>query len=188
MKRELLGCIISSFVFILLGLVSLHLLGYLPFIKECGSKMIPYRTSRTAEESIKKNVYMWEYAPTEVKYKDADIKIYSAFVEHIHYYQGDSLCVLDDAAKLQIFFDDYRPLKYKGYKENWLINNFLYLAKFGYVQIEYDKGECPPDTLKLYIRECKPSLDSLKNDYPSMFELEHSVKWDTVQCINLIRK
>ena len=188
MKKEFLGCTISSLVIILLGLVSLCLLGYLPIFEDCESRMIPYRTSKTVEESINKNVFMWEYAPVEVQYKDVAIKVYSAFVEHSHYYKGDSLCVLSDAAKLQIFFDDYRPLKYRGYKENWLINDFLYLALFGNVQIEYDQGECPPDTFKLYIRECYPSLDSLKNDYPSKYELEHCFKWDTVQCVDLIRK
>lgn len=188
MKKELLGCTISSLIIIMLGLVSLHLLGYLPIFKECGSKMIPYRISKTIEESIDKNVFMWEYEPAEVQYKDANIKIYSAFVEHSHYYQGDSLYVLDDDAILQIFFDDYKSLKYKGYKDNWLINDYLYLTNFGHVQIECHRGEFPLDTFRLYIRECNPTLDSLKNDYPNTFELEHYIKWDTVQCIELVRK
>lgn len=188
MKKELFGCFVSTLIIIFLGLVALYLLGYLPIFTYCGSEMIPYRTSGTIEESKDKKVFMWEYEPTTAQYKDATIKISSAFVEYFHYYQGDSLHILKNASELQIFFEDYRPLKYKGYKDNWLINNYLHLAMFGRVQIEYDKGECPPDTFKLYIRECSPSIDSLKNDYPSKIQLEQYLKWDTVQCIDLIRK
>ena len=144
--------------------------------------------SNDIDASKNRNVFLWEYEPIEVQYKDAVIKVSSAFVERSQYYLKDSLYTNERVCNFQIFLEDYRPLKYKGYRETWLINDYLHLVQFGRVKIEYGDYSCPPDTFKLYIRECTPSMDSLKTNYPSTTELEHYLKWDTVQCIDLIRK
>lgn len=187
MRKELFGCLLSSLIIIFLGICAFVCLGYLPLFTYCGPTILPWQTSATVEESKSKNVFMWEYEPTQIQYKDNIIKISSAFLEHHHYYvKEDSLRVVN-SCELQIFFEDYRPMIYKGYKETWLIEDYLHAAIDGSARINYYKGELPPDTMVLHIRECTPSLDIINHD-PTPSEMKFLFKWDTVQTINLIRK
>lgn len=186
MKRQLLGCVLV----ILLVVATFYLLGLIiPWFIECGSpRILPYGQSADIEESKGKNVFMWEYEPTEVQYKGASIKIKSAFLEHHHYYSNDTLMLIKEASELQIMFDDYSSLKLYGYKNTWFIDDFVNLAEKGKATKDFYKGMIPADTLTLYIRECYPSMDGLGINL-SYYPLSHiNVKWDTVQTINLIRK
>lgn len=186
MKRNVLGCTVLSIVALLSIFVIMAV--FLHPLADCGPQLTRYVSSTSVMGSKINNVFICEYEPLEVKYKDTSIKIASAFLEYLHYLDdNDSIVIKPDAAKLQIWFDDYRPLKHQGYKNEWLINDYLNLSESGHITINYYDGELPPDTLSFYIRECHPFLDSLNHE-PTCIELNTLFKWDTIQCINLVRK
>lgn len=133
------------------------------------------------------NAFLFQYKPVSFCYNDITVSVESAFAEKTYFYYKyakDSIIVQPDAIVVHVRYKNHRILKYKGYRETWIIDNQELIAEEGLARYNFEGTA--PDTIACYVRECHPSPDTLGTTAYSE-EAKNQIKWDTVQCFLLIR-
>lgn len=130
-----------------------------PVVKSIG----PFSSS-SIEESKKRDVFIWEYEPTNVIiYDSIEFEIKEAFAEKMYYYYSPSdirYKVSDDDTQIVIKLKD--KLSQLGHFELWTVDGFYGMSDNGITKM-YD-GTIPEDTLMVKIKKVAVNKNGLAGE------------------------
>jgi len=186
-KDRILSCIVGLIILILGSLFILWFMGFTLPLEKGWTNGTHSAFSSSVEASKDVGAFLCEYKPVNITYKDVSFSVKNAFAERVFCLYDeypDSISFMNEC-RVQVQFEDWEALRFKGYKSTWIIDTKMHLLLDGTISYRFDEP-IPPDTIFCYIRECHPPLDSIGANYYSK-TLEWELQWDTIQCFSLVK-